>query len=85
MQLQRAPLHLAASRGHCAVARALIEGRADVNARDFVLRTPLHEAALHAHEEVVKLLLEGSADVNLQDLVRAEDLMRVSLALSPGS
>ena len=66
------------TRGHCDMARVLIEGMADVNARELMLRTHLHEAALHAHEEVVKLLLEGSADGNVQDLVRAEALMRGS-------
>ncbi len=35
VQWQRTPLHVAASQGHEAVTRALVEAGADVNAKDY--------------------------------------------------
>lgn len=42
---QRAPLYLAADRGHCEIIQLLINAGAHVNARDEELITPLLAAA----------------------------------------
>jgi len=52
------PLHFAAQFGQEDCARALLDGNADVNARDFVLCTPVHVAAQYGHVECLKLLLD---------------------------
>jgi len=56
-----APLHLAASAGHVAAVRELLEHRAQVN-RNCENRTALDVAADGGHLEVVRLLLEHGAD-----------------------
>ena len=59
------PLHIAAIMGHEAVTKALVEGGADLNCKDYLLqRTPLHIAAMQGHEAVTRALVEGGADVN---------------------
>jgi ankyrin repeat protein len=60
-------LHLAACGGHLAVVQALIDGRADVNARDATDFTPLHCAAIHDRLEVARLLLKHGADITAKD------------------
>src|SRR5271156_6649788 len=57
-------LYWAASSGHEAVVKLLLEHKADVNAKDSYGETALHGAASKGHEAVVKLLLEHKADVN---------------------
>jgi ankyrin repeat protein/nucleoside phosphorylase len=61
------PLHYAALKGHDAVVRLLIGGKADVNAKDNYGLTALYWAALNGHEAVVRLLIDGKADVNAKD------------------
>jgi len=69
-QMQYTPLHEAADKGHKAVTRALVEARADVNARDWMHSTPLHAAARNGHEAVARVLVEGRADVNAKALMQ---------------
>jgi hypothetical protein len=57
------PLHEAASSGHEAVVRLLLENGADVKAKNINGRTALHEAAGVGHDAVVQQLLENGADV----------------------
>jgi ankyrin repeat protein len=59
----RAPLHLAASRGHTNIARALIQSGADKNVKDFDENTPMHHASEFGHMEcIIYLVKEGDAD-----------------------
>lgn len=61
-------LHLAAERGHFAVARSLLRCGADVHARDDGDNaTPLHWAAEGGHLAVCRLLLQAGADPNATD------------------
>ncbi len=54
-------------RGHTELARALIEGGADVEATDSAGRTPLHYAAASGLPPLVTLMLEAGADPEAQD------------------
>ncbi len=49
------------------VGGALLEGRADVNARDEYENTPLHEALIEHHEETAIALIKEGADVNAKN------------------
>src|ERR1035437_7523263 len=60
-------LHLAALDGHSAIARLLLDSKAQVNARGLREETPLHMAMYDGHREVVEVLLAGQADVNAQN------------------
>jgi ankyrin repeat protein len=63
--LSRTPLYWAASSGHEAVVKLLLEHKADVNVKGgWYGRTALYRAASNGHEAVVKLLLEHKADAN---------------------
>ena len=45
-----------------------MEGRADVNAKDYWMQsTPLHAAARNGHEAMTRLLVGAGADVNAKD------------------
>src|SRR5207245_2422560 len=50
--------------GYAAVARALLEGGADPNARNSSSWTPLHQAAWHRQLGMVRSLIAHGADVN---------------------
>ena len=50
--------------GDVNAVRGLLDGGADVNARDETTRTPLMYATVKNQKEVVQLLLERGADVN---------------------
>jgi len=56
----------AASEGHEAVVRLLVELGVDVNVGQY-WGTALHQAASEGHEAVVRLLVELGADVNVKN------------------
>lgn len=58
-------LHLAATEGHVALSRLLLENGANINAigRNWFQKTPIAMAAQSGHIEVVRLLLEHKADL----------------------
>lgn len=58
---------LAALRGHAEICKALLDKKADVNARDDDGETPLMKASAEGHLEVVKLLLASGADPDAED------------------
>jgi len=58
------PLHLAASRGHCAVLRRLLPEQVDIEAKDSNGRTALWVAASNGQLEATQLLIENHARVN---------------------
>jgi hypothetical protein len=60
-------LHLAALEGEAAVARVLLAGGAQVNARGLREETPLHMAMYDGHREVAEVLLASGADVNARN------------------
>lgn len=66
-QQKRYPLHAAASRGHLAVAKLLLEHDADVNAEDELGCTALHHAVRQRHGELVKHLVLRGAKIDSQD------------------
>jgi len=61
------PIHMAARRGNLAIARVLLDGGADLEARDKKGETPLRRAVNCGHPEFVSLLLAHGADVNARD------------------
>ena len=60
------PLLLASRYDHAGAARALLEGGADVNARDKRGFTPLMRAVLNGSVETVKTVMEFKPDLNAQ-------------------
>jgi hypothetical protein len=72
-------LHRAASSGREAVARLLLEHKAEVDAKDEYGWTVLHRAALNGHEAVARLLLEHKAEVDAKDKDGWTMLHRVAL------
>ncbi|KAF3933083.1 Ankyrin-1 [Dactylellina cionopaga] len=62
------PLSWAASEGHKAVAKLLVEQGADIETKDIDERTPLSWAATRGHTAMVKLLIEQSADIETRDI-----------------
>ncbi len=76
-------LHLAAIGDQPAVARKLLELRANVNALDGVSMTPLHWAARRGNTDMVELLLEAGADVaalNKFDMTPLHEASRENVA-----
>ena len=61
------PLHYAASKGHTALMRLLIDNDAYIDAESPNGTTPLMMAAYYASPMSVKLMLEEGADPNLQN------------------
>lgn len=61
------PLHYAASKGHTAMMRVLIENDAYIDAESPNGTTPLMMAAYYATPNAVKLMLEEGADPTLQN------------------
>ena len=61
------PLAYTARVGDLALARILLQNKADINVHDDLGYTPLHSTALAANAEMVKLLLENGADPNIKD------------------
>ena len=56
---QCTPLHIAVSRGNKEAVISLIEGNANLEAKDDYNRTPLHVAAEHGFTEIMLLLVHG--------------------------
>lgn len=69
-QVANTPLHWAASFGHLAVVRLLLEREADVNARNSLGLAPLARAAWKGELGVAALLLRHGADVHARNNVR---------------
>jgi uncharacterized protein len=63
----RTALHYAAAENNAVRAQELIEGKVDVNARDYNEWTALHFAAQSNSFEVAKLLIEAGAEVDSSD------------------
>jgi ankyrin repeat protein len=61
-QMKVAPIHAAAAGKNLEIVRALVEGGADVNARQHGGFTALHAAAQEGNEAMASLLLEKGAD-----------------------
>ena len=61
------PLHYAASKGHTAMMRLLIDNDAYIDAESPNGTTPLMMSAYYASPMAVKLMLEEGADPNLQN------------------
>ena len=59
---KRSPLHIAAKNGYMHLIDLFLNKRADVEARDKLLKTPLHYACENGHALVVKKLMENGAD-----------------------
>ena len=76
-----APLLLAASRGHRAVAELLLAAGADVEQRGVRRRTALMLAAAAGHADTVDLLLERGARAHVRD---ADGNTAETLALAAG-
>ncbi|KAJ9608201.1 hypothetical protein H2200_007189 [Cladophialophora chaetospira] len=60
-------LHWATLTGLVAVAQILVDGGADVAARDQEGLTPLHWAALNGHEAIMQILVDQGADIAAKD------------------
>lgn len=58
------PLNMAISRGHVAGARVLIEGGANIEARNADGGTPIIVAAFFGHEPIVRMLIHAGANVD---------------------
>ena len=65
--MRRAPLHLAAERGHESVVRFLVDRGAELNPRDNGGARPLHYAAAADREGTVRALLDAGADARARD------------------
>lgn len=61
------PLHLAAEKGNCDLARLLIGHNAKIEIKTVVGWTPLHIATMNCNEAMVRLLLEHEADLSTED------------------
>merc|ERR1719387_2263448 len=62
----RTALHLASTENDSSVIECLMDGLADVNAKDLAGFTPLIWAAGRGGEQSVKMLLDYEADMNIQ-------------------
>jgi len=62
-----APLHAAAEKGSCAVAKILLQKGASVNGRDREGGTALHRAAYWGQHEIISVLIEHGADPAARD------------------
>jgi ankyrin repeat protein len=64
----RTPLSWAASHGHQAIVKLLLEKNANIETKDTECnQTPLSWAARSGHEAIVKLLLEKNANIETKD------------------
>lgn len=81
----RTALHCAASQGHEAIVKLLLENGADVMVNDNAGRTALSLAAGNGHEAVVKLLLENGAGITAKDIAGRTALCLAAAQGRPGS
>ena len=63
------PLAKATVQGDITEIKALIDGGADVNAKDALGRTPLHIAAFYGHTKTSDYLISRGAEINAKDRV----------------
>ena len=68
-------LWVAATNGHLAVVRHLIEQNAEVDARTSTNSTPLRTAAFSGHLDIVRCLVENGAEVNARKFDLSTPLM----------
>ncbi|KAG5817889.1 hypothetical protein H9Q74_002814 [Fusarium xylarioides] len=61
------PLSWAATNGHKAIAKVLLEKGADIETKNKDGYTPLSSAALQGHEAMARLLLEKGANIKVKD------------------
>jgi ankyrin repeat protein len=61
------PLLGAAAGNHADTAAALLDLKADVNAKNWINQTPLHYAAIGGFKDMADLLIARGADVNARD------------------
>ncbi|EAS03144.2 ankyrin domain protein (macronuclear) [Tetrahymena thermophila SB210] len=79
-------LHWACKRGHCQVARMLIQQGADVDAKDLIGRTPLYFAISIQDAPIVELLLSNQAnpwstkEYNLNEMVKENSKLTALLS-----
>ncbi|OQE23945.1 hypothetical protein PENSTE_c008G08596 [Penicillium steckii] len=59
-------LAIAASHGHCEVARLFLDHSVNINTIDRDPKSPLDQAASHNHIDIVRLLIKARAPVNLE-------------------
>lgn len=81
LSANQTPLHKAVCAAHAAMARALIEARAEVGARGPSDFTPLHEAAQRGHAGMAQTLIEAGAEVAAKN---ANGLTPLHLAATRG-
>eukprot|EP00808_Paulinella_micropora_P002450 g15669.t1 len=80
-------LIIAADQGHLALAKLLIDRKADLNAKDEAGITPLIKATFKGHTDVARLLLERGAEIDAKKkngttaLITAADKNRTELGL----
>ena len=72
------PLHVAAHRGHCALAKVLIRRRCAIDGENNDGWTPLHFACLQSDVEMVRTLVKVGADVDARDIALRTPLHVVS-------
>lgn len=73
--LKRTALSWAASQGHVAVTKALLERGAKIDQRDSTGKTPLFHAVLADARATARLLLERGANVDARDTLADTPLM----------
>uniref|UniRef100_A0A7S4QR61 EF-hand domain-containing protein n=1 Tax=Alexandrium monilatum TaxID=311494 RepID=A0A7S4QR61_9DINO len=62
----RAPLHVAARKGHADLVASLVQAKGNPDCQDVEGWTPLHHAAFNGRSEVVEALLKAGADPTVQ-------------------
>lgn len=61
------PLHFAATKGYCNIAKLLLRHGADINAQNWVGYTALHLAVSNNNIEIGRILIENNADLKLPE------------------